>query len=188
MQEKPTRENNILDLTFATNPSLVRNLSNIPGLADHEGVIIDSYIKPTFSFKKKKKTFNFKKADWDSLDNFCVALSNSIISKSKLNYGIIDLWDLFKSTLNLGISQFIPSKFTKKRSTLPWFNKNLERLVKKKSKLHKKAKASGDWDSYKQHQKFCKKEFQKAENDYVNQIINKGLEENNSKPFWKYIK
>ena len=106
----------------------------------------------------------------------------------KLNYGIIDLWDLFKSTLNLGISQFIPSKFTKKRSTLPWFNKNLERLVKKKSKLHKKAKASGDWVTYKQHQKVCKKEFQKAENDYVNQIINKGLEENNSKPFWKYIK
>ena len=30
--------------------------------------------------------------------------------------------------------------------------------------------------------------FQKAEQNYIVNTINKGLEENNSKPFWRYIK
>ena len=188
MQEIPTRDGNVLDLTFSTNPSLIRNLNNIPGLADHEAIIVDSYVRPIFSKKQKKKTYDFRKADWTSLNDFCEKLSTSITKKYEMNFNAIDLWDLFKSTLNLGISQFIPSKFSKKKSSLPWFNKHLEKLIRKKSKLHKKAKASGEWDSYKQHQKHCKKEFIKAENDYVNQIINKGLEEKNTKPFWKYIK
>ena len=188
MQEIPTRDGNVLDLTFSTNPSLIRNLNNIPGLADHEAIIVDSYVRPIFSKKQKKKTYDFRKADWTSLNDFCEKLSSSITKKYEMNFNAIDLLDLFKSTLNLGISQFIPSKFSKKKSSLPWFNKHLEKLIRKKSKLHKKAKASGEWDSYKQHQKHCKKEFIKAENDYVNQIINKGLEEKNTKPFWKYIK
>ena len=60
--------------------------------------------------------------------------------------------------------------------------------MKKKTKLFKQAKASGDWTTYKEHQKVCKKEFQAAENNFVNNTINKGLEENNSKPFWRYVK
>ena len=30
--------------------------------------------------------------------------------------------------------------------------------------------------------------FRKAETEFLNNIITKGLEENNTKPFWKYIK
>ena len=48
MQEIPTRDGNVLDLTFSTNPSLIRNLNNIPGLADHEAIIVDSYVRPIF--------------------------------------------------------------------------------------------------------------------------------------------
>ena len=34
----------------------------------------------------------------------------------------------------------------------------------------------------------CKREFKKAETDYVNKTIQEGFENNNSKPFWRYIK
>ena len=187
LQEKPTRGNSILDLTFTTNTSHIRNLNNIPGLSDHEAVIIDSYIKPIFSVQKKKKVFIFSKADWPSLNSYCQNISNSILSRTK-DYDINHLWDLFKSSLNLGISQHIPSKFIKKRGTLPWLNKNLEKLMRKKTKLYKYAKQNGDWTKYKIIQKVCRKEFRDAENNYINSTINKGLEENNSKPFWRYIK
>ena len=36
--------------------------------------------------------------------------------------------------------------------------------------------------------KECKKQMRKAEWDYINSTINEGLQSNNSKPFWKYIK
>ena len=32
------------------------------------------------------------------------------------------------------------------------------------------------------------KSFQTAENQFINDTINKGLEENNTKPFWRYVK
>ena len=67
-------------------------------------------------------------------------------------------------------------------------NKNLEKLMRKKTKLYKYAKQNGDWTKYKMIQKVCRKEFRDAENNYINSTINKGLEENNSKPFWRYIK
>ena len=162
--------------------------SNIPGLSDHNAVIMDTYIKPSFTLMKRRKLYNFKKANWSSLENFCTNLSNSIIHKSELNFNVIQLWDLFKSTLQLGISQNVPSKFVKNRSSLPWINKDLEKLVKKKTKLFKKAKSTGNWKDYKNHQKVCRNEFRKAENDFVNKTINEGLAENNQKPFWRYIK
>ena len=92
-----------------------------------------------------------------------------------MNYNVIELWDLFKSSLQLGISQFIPSKLVKKRPSLPWMNRELAKLVKKKNKLFKKAKNSGNWSDFKIHQKKCKKEFQKAEYDYINKTIQDGL-------------
>ena len=76
----------------------------------------------------------------------------------------------------------------KKRSSHPWFNKELKRLVRTKTKFYKKAKTSGNWTEYKENQKICKRAFQTAENNFVNNTINKGLEEKNSKPFWRYIK
>ena len=149
---------------------------------------MDSFIKPCFTVTKKRKLYNFKKANWPSLESWCHNLSNSIIDKSKLDYDIFQLWDLFKSTLKLGIAQFVSSRFVKNRSSLPWINKHLERLVKKKSKLFKKAKSTGNWNEYKDHQKYCRNEFRKAEYEFVNNTINEGLADNNSKPFWRYVK
>ena len=91
LQEEPTRQNNILDLIFVTNSSLIKNVTTIPGLSDHNAVIMDSYIKPSFSVTKKRKLYNFKKANWPSLETFCSNLSDSIIRKSELNYNVIQL-------------------------------------------------------------------------------------------------
>ena len=41
---------------------------------------------------------------------------------------------------------------------------------------------------FKQYQKLCKKEFKQAETDYINKTIQDGLDNNNCKPFWRYIK
>ena len=41
MHEHPTRENNLLDLVFTTNPTLVKTSENVPGISDHEMVVTD---------------------------------------------------------------------------------------------------------------------------------------------------
>ena len=49
-------------------------------------------------------------------------------------------------------------------------------------------KKSKQWAEFKNYQKLCKREFKNAEMDYVNKTIQEGLENNNSKPFLRYIK
>jgi hypothetical protein len=74
---------------------------------------------------------------------------------------------------------------------LPWFNVKLKRLCKKKNRRFKKAKKSGkakDWLEYTTHKKITEKALRASRWDYVNSILQAGLEKGNTKPFWKYIK
>ena len=73
------------------------------------------------------------------------------------------------------------------KHNLPWINKDLKKMIKKKAKLHRKAKKSSNWMECVTYQKQCKRAFRNAQWDYVNNTITEGLANNNSKPFWKYI-
>jgi endonuclease/exonuclease/phosphatase (EEP) superfamily protein YafD len=45
IHDSPTRENNLLDLVFVSNPTLVKSSVNVPGISDHEIIITDFEIK-----------------------------------------------------------------------------------------------------------------------------------------------
>ena len=67
-------------------------------------------------------------------------------------------------------------------------NRNLKAMIRKKARLRKQAKKTKNWSNYKFHQKQTKKAFKKAETDYINNTIEEGLTQNNSKPFWRFVK
>ena len=60
-------------------------------------------------------------------------------------------------------------------------------MLKKKQRLYKQARKSNKWTNYRTFQKECKRHLRKAEWDYVSTNIIDGLN-NNTKPFWKYVK
>ena len=53
--DEPTRGDNILDLFFINNTSLITNTSVIPGVSDHEAVVVESklIIKPKKLLKER---------------------------------------------------------------------------------------------------------------------------------------
>lgn len=63
----PTRGDKILDLFFTNNPSLVQRCKVIPGVGDHEAVLIDSLIQPLRSKPVRWEIYSWDKADM----NFC---------------------------------------------------------------------------------------------------------------------
>ena len=63
-----------------------------------------------------------------------------------------------------------------------------ETVLKKKARLHKQAKKTGNFSNFRFAQKQCRKAYKKAESDYVNSKILDGLQNNNTKPFWTYVK
>ena len=85
----------------------------------------------------------------------------------------------------------IPSKLSNSRHNLPWMNRNLKRLIRKKGRRFKKAKKSAmdeDKARYLDIEQMVKRELRDAERVYVNGILQNGLESGNNKPFWKYVK
>ena len=61
-------------------------------------------------------------------------------------------------------------------------------MVRRKTRLHRQAKKTGKWENYRHFQRECKRAFRRAEWTCVNNTIQDGLENNNSKPFWRYLK
>ena len=78
----------------------------------------------------------------------------------------------------------IQTKVCKNRRSLSWYNRDLKRMVRRKSRMYKHAKKSNQWGSFKAFQKA----FKKVEINHINDVIQKGLTENNPKPFWRYVK
>ncbi len=66
--------NNILDLVLTNRPDLIKKLSVVDGVADHNTVLIDINISPKRKCRPKRKLFIRHKADNASilkhLDNF----------------------------------------------------------------------------------------------------------------------
>ena len=85
----------------------------------------------------------------------------------------------------------IPSTLSNSWHNLPWMNRNLKRLIRKIGRHFKKAKKSEmdeDRARYLDIEQMVKRELRDPEGVYVNGILQNGLELENNKPFWKYVK
>jgi gas vesicle protein len=74
------------------------------------------------------------------------------------------------------------------QTRLPWFNHKIKKMLRTKQSLYNQAKRTKNWSNYKHYQKECKRQIRKTEWNYINSAILEGTEENNTKPFWKYVK
>ena len=103
----------------------------------------------------------------------------------KKGNNIHELWETFKVEL---LKQCIPSRNIKSKHSVPWLKHRERKLLKKKQRLYRQAKKTKKWTNYRQFQKECKRTLRRAEWDYINTNILEGLNNNSTKPFWKYIK
>ena len=84
----------------------------------------------------------------------------------------------------------IPSKLSNSRHNLPWMNRNLKKLIRKKGRRFnlRKQRSLEDRARYLDIEQMVKRELRDAERVYVNSILQNVLESGNNKPFWKYVK
>ena len=92
VHDKPTREDNLLDLVFTTNPSLIKSTANTPGISDHDIVVVDSDTKPYYAKQKPRKCFMFSKANWEQLKVHMQELSAEVIRLYKSGSSVHHLW------------------------------------------------------------------------------------------------
>ena len=75
---QPTRQDNILDLVFTNNPSLVKSSTGVPEISDHAMVVTDCDIKPVYNKQNPRKVYFFSKANWEENYSACENLSVKI--------------------------------------------------------------------------------------------------------------
>ena len=93
----PTRQENILDLVLTTHPSLVNKCKPLPGLGDHDIVLIDANIEATRSKTPKCKIFIWKLANLEDLQReVCIKINDFLTTKFSTTD---DKWINFKNTL-----------------------------------------------------------------------------------------
>ena len=190
---QPTRLNNILDLFLTNSPNIVKSTHVIPGLSDHEAVVTDCNILPRHVKKPPHKVHLYSKADWSKIkeeaQKFC---DNYLNTMTDLPLG--EKWTAFRDKINSIVDNFIPSKMSSTRYNVPWLTTSMKRLSRKKKRLYKKAKKSHGkqkdtiWARYRSCKSTFNKGMKEAKEHFISNIITDAFQDNNTKPFWKFVK
>ena len=132
----------------------------------------------------------YSKADWDSIwENTKNFVSDLLDSFSQRN--VNENYEKIKIHIDKIINDHIPSKLSSSRFNVPWITNSIRRMCRKKQRLYNRAKRthkSHHWGKFRAHKKDTLRALRRARWNYINNILELSLTENNSKPFWKYIK
>ena len=174
--QEPTRENNILDLFLTSNPSIINRTTIIPGISDHDVVLVESHTSARMKPQVPRKIHLFKKADWDGFRQHIINLHSSLLSSGQYKSSSLEsLWQTVSSEIDEAISKFIPSKWASTKNKLPWIKGDLKRLYRKRDKTYRKYK-SHKHGTTKEHylnlKHLCRKETKLAYQRYLEDILN----------------
>ena len=170
----PTRGQNILDLFFTTNPTLVENVSIIPGLSDHDIVLAKVNAKPEISKQVPRTILLYKKADWDQLKQSMRDLHSELTQSDLATTSVQSMWDRFASKLEQGIDKFIPTRQSGTQDGFPWINQEIRRLMRKRDKLYKRWSRSGrpyDQSKFLNYKHLVRRVSEKAYEKYLGDIL-----------------
>ena len=176
MVNELTRGENVLDLFLTSNHTLVEDIKVSPGIADHNIVVAKVNLKPKTSKQIPRKIPLFRKANWTSFKTYItekkIEILNNLYQKS-----VEDIWTALKTTIQNGISEFVPIKKISTKKSLPWLTQEIKRLIRKRDSLYQKQKRgrSRDRHHFKQVKHLVQAKIKMAYNNYLENIL--GLSE-----------
>ena len=189
LQTQPTRQKSVLDLFCTNKPGLVKNISLTPGISDHDGVVVvDMALKAVINKKPQRRIPLWSKADWDKIKSDTMNFSNNFTNTSA-DRSPEENWALFKDHIKT-VQSSIPSKLSSERHQIPWMTSEVRRMCRKKRKVYNKAKKGDKKASaqFKHLQKQTRDALRRAHWNYVNSILQEGLDSGDTKKFWRYVK
>jgi hypothetical protein len=153
----PQEKRNLLDLVFTSNATLTKSSTNIPGISDHAIIITDMDTKPYYQKIIPRKSYIlWRKENLQKIEDL-EHLADEI-KKTKKQANTEELWIIFKDSLQQSMDKNIPSKQIRSNNKLPWFNKKIKRMLKKKQSLYNQAKITKKWSNYRCFQKECRRQ------------------------------
>lgn len=136
----PTRGTNILDLILCNDPSVVRCVSVLPGISDHN-IVSAKFILPQLvpASCDVKKVYMYNRANYNEIISKLESELDMYTAES-LSEDVDALWIRFKNLLLSLIDNHIPFKhmIDKSKPDKPWMNRKTKKVVKQRSRMYKK--------------------------------------------------
>ena len=198
MVTEPTRSTedtqNVLDLFFTSNQSLVNRVETIPGMGDHDAVMVESSLRPHKIAKPTRKVHIYRKADYAGFGEDLRNFKDDFLEQAERS-DVNQLWTRFKDKIISGMEKYIPSKMLKgSRHRKPWATKRVKALQSKQKKLFskkKKTKSGKTERAYRAVKAAAQREERKAYWNYIDNLIEVGDDDGKTpkqKRFWSYIR
>ena len=188
--DKPTREENTLDLLAVNNPTLLNRTEVIPGISDHDVVFAELDVAPRRHKQVKRRVPIYRRAEWSRIEEVMMETHQEIQAQSK-DSDIETMWDTFKSRLSSAVSNFVPHRSASARDRPPWITLKVKKLIQARNRLSKKLKNKST-GSRQEKLKSLKKAIQKATKEaywsYTETIITESETKSNNKKLWTFIK
>ena len=179
-----------LDLLLTNTPQIISNINvdshNDFCKSDHFPVRFLLDVNVARKKPVKRKNFNFKKANWDKLnDSLRYTKWNLLLKNCDANTA----WCKFKFKLLELCHAHIPTVTIKSEFQPPWFDNETFKLCRKKERLRAKYKRTNKPEHYNNYS-MCRKELKKLIQDKMRANLND--DENDpsliSKKFWSHVK
>lgn len=186
--DKPTREDNILDLILTTSPDLVTSISQSKGFSDHNLLTVELSLPIHYRNPSSKMIKDYSKANFDAMNSNLSAYL-PLYTASFYSRTIEQNWLLFKNKLNNLVDLFVPSVHIRSDDCNPWYNKALRSLNNKKKRLFRRARhldCDAAWDAYFLCLKTYTRNLRLAKHKFFFEDLF-GILRNNPKKFWKII-
>ena len=128
-----------LTMMFTNRPASVISSVVVPGISDHLCPVVEMDFSPIRVRKKPREVPLFKSAQWDDFAKY-VADEGVNILEAPLDADVNSLWSKFQDIMQAGTKKFIKHKLQKEQLGLPYINKALRRMIRKRDRLHDRIK------------------------------------------------
>ena len=184
---EPTRGDNILDLCFTSHPGSIHHYKTVPGLSDHDAVIIEILYNIPINKRLKKRVYCYNRVNWDVLREEITKISRYYFEHNENNNrSVEDNWNYIRDNLLKAINTYIPVKFISNSNNAPWMTSQLKRSTRKRQKCYNEAKRtkwSTDWAEYKSIQGQVRQSILNKHQNYITKILSSSSNLNGNKPF-----
>ena len=165
----PTRNNNILDLILTNIPDKIHNLHGYDDIisTDHKLIGFDLDLRVPKKPDIKRSVYNFKRADWSSLNNSLQNTSwDQCFVPNDVDASLSNWCAVFLTVVN----KHVPKSKTRNIHDHPWIDKELLSLIKRKNMHRLKANRSGcvhDAQKFKDLQRLMKQLISQKKKEYA---------------------
>ena len=179
----------LIDLVFMSNPSVLESCNIIPPLAnsDHLGIHLNLKWKRTGSSPSTRSSpqrviWRYKHADFDKANELLQATNWGSIITDCVDQSLRNWQTVFMSIME----ETIPKAKLPNRKNLPWLNKRIIQLIRRRNTAFKRAKFTSNTHLSSKYKKLRNKVVSLLREAKRSFFAN--IDPSNTKQFWKAIK